>query len=170
MHPAPPLLSYEVDTIKPEVPVTYPNGSTVYPGTTLLQYIRAAYSPNSGALPPSQVIGGPEWIDKDKYDIQGKPSPDLEVALKKMTNEDRSAQTRSMQQSLLAERFHLKVHFEVRQMPVYTLVPAKGGLKIKAVDAPAPLIPTAHRPLRRLRKPPALPRKGDDDVRGWRNG
>ena len=137
-HPTPPLPSYDVATIKPFVPVTVsiPNGmSRVSGGITLRQYIRNAYGPGT-QLSAAQVIGGPDWLDKDQYDIQGKPSPDLEVALKKMTGDERNAQTRAMQQSLLADRFHLKVHFEVREMPVYALVPAKGGLKIKAVDAP----------------------------------
>lgn len=44
-----------------------------------------------------------------------------------------------MRQSLLADRFHLKIHYEVREMPIYTLTPVKGGLKIKAtVDSISP--------------------------------
>ena len=39
-----------------------------------------------------------------------------------------------MKQSLLADRFKLKVHFEMREMPVYALVVAKGGSKVKATD------------------------------------
>ncbi len=35
-----------------------------------------------------------------------------------------------MLQSLLADRFKLKVHFETREMPVYELVVAKGGPKL----------------------------------------
>src|SRR6185437_323422 len=42
----------------------------------------------------------------------------------------------SMEQSLLADRFHLKAHFETRVLPVYELVPAKGGLKITEVPPP----------------------------------
>ncbi len=142
-HPTPPLPSYDVATIKPFVPVTAPNGMILSNGSTVRQYIRNAFSPPPTQLASSQVIGGPDWIDKDRYDIKGKPSPDLEVALKKMKNEDQTAQNRAMQQSLLAERFHLKVHFEVREMPVYTLVPAKGGLKIKPVDPPPTRDPNA---------------------------
>jgi uncharacterized protein (TIGR03435 family) len=36
-----------------------------------------------------------------------------------------------MLQALLAERFKLKVHFETRQVPVFELVVAKGGPKLK---------------------------------------
>ena len=141
-HPAVPLPSYDVATIKPFDPAPVQGGMRIAANTTLRQYIRNAYGPGM-TLAPAQVIGGPDWIDKDRFTIQGKPSPDLEVAMKKMTNEDRSAQIRMMQQSLLTDRFHLKVHFEVREMPVYALVPAKGGLKIKAVDAPVPRDPNS---------------------------
>ena len=55
-----------------------------------------------------------------------------------MKNDDRLRLDHSMRQSLLADRFHLKVHFEVREMPVYALMPTKGGLKIKPVADPAP--------------------------------
>lgn len=138
-HPAPPLPSYEVATIKPDDPAgeTAPNGMRSFRGLTIRVYIRSAYSPAGGPLPPTQVIGGPEWIDKERYIVTGKPSADLELARQKMNLADRSQQDRAMQQSLLADRFHLKVHFEAREMPVYALVPAKGGLKIEAVADPA---------------------------------
>lgn len=145
-HPTPPLPSFDVATIKLSVPVTSPNGMVVLRDDTVREYIRTAYSPRAGGLPSTQVIGGPEWIDKDTYAITGKPSADLEVAMQKMSLADRSQQNRAMQQSLLADRFHLKVHFEVREMPVYALVPAKGGLKIKAVEPPAPRDPSGPPP------------------------
>lgn len=55
-----------------------------------------------------------------------------------MSPEQRMAQYRMMEESLLAERFHLKMHVETREMPVYDLVPAKGGLKITPADPPLP--------------------------------
>jgi uncharacterized protein (TIGR03435 family) len=147
-HPAPPLPSYDVATIKPVdlAGSTTLNGMRFFRGTTIREFIRTAYSPTFAQLAPSQVIGGPEWIDKDEYIITSKPPADLEIAMKKMRADERTPQEHSMQQSLLAERFHLKVHFEVREMPVYTLVPAKGGLKIKQVDAPAPREPGSPPP------------------------
>jgi uncharacterized protein (TIGR03435 family) len=39
-----------------------------------------------------------------------------------------------MQQALLADRFKLKVHFETRLLPIYALVVAKGGPKLKASE------------------------------------
>jgi uncharacterized protein (TIGR03435 family) len=36
-----------------------------------------------------------------------------------------------MLQEFLADRFHLKVHHEIKELPVYALVVAKGGSKLK---------------------------------------
>src|SRR6185312_14777583 len=121
-HPTPPLASYDVATIKPYVATTAPNGMIFGRGITLREYIRTAFAPTIAQLASAQVIGGPEWIDKDQFSITGKPSAEVEVAMKKMRSDERVPQDHAMQQSLLAERFHLKVHFEVREMPVYTLV------------------------------------------------
>jgi uncharacterized protein (TIGR03435 family) len=147
-HPSGPPLSYEVATIKPIDPNTADRMVMLPPGTTLnpltiRRYIMDAY----GATYQTQVVGGPEWLNKDPYDIKGKVPDDLEAASQKMTRDDRINQISAMQQSLLADRFHLKAHFETRVLPVYELVPAKGGLKITAVPAPPeskPRDPSIH--------------------------
>ncbi len=41
---------------------------------------------------------------------------------------------RFMQQALLMDRFKLKVHFETKELPIYVLVVAKGGPKLKASE------------------------------------
>lgn len=71
----------------------------------------------------SQIYGGPSWIDSDSYDITAKipgdgPQP----------SDDRVAQ---MIQSLLADRFHLIVHHEPRQISGYALVLSKKGAKME---------------------------------------
>jgi hypothetical protein len=136
-HPSAPLPSYEVATIKPVNPddassmVKLPPGATLSP-LSIRRYIMNAY----GAVYAAQVVGGPDWLNKDAYDIKGKFPDDLEATYRKMASQDRINQDRAMQQSLLADRFHLKAHFETRVLPVYELVPAKGGLKIAEVAAP----------------------------------
>jgi len=137
-HPAGPMPSYEVATVKPADP------SQPFGGTTLRKYIGAAYGvPLAFGLPGvelqgSQVIGGPEWIDKERYQITGKPPDEMRDAMQKMPSEQRRQQNEMLEQSLLAERFHLKVHFETREMQVFELVPAKGGLKITPVNPTRP--------------------------------
>jgi uncharacterized protein (TIGR03435 family) len=140
-RPPAPLISYEVATIKPIDPDTASTQvrlppraarSTSLSPLTVRRYIMNAY----GAIYPAQVVGGPDWLNKDAYQITGKVPDDLEAALQAMKREDQINENRSMQQSLLADRFHLKAHYETRILPVYEIVPAKGGLKITAVPAP----------------------------------
>jgi uncharacterized protein (TIGR03435 family) len=91
-------------------------------------YILIAFGmqPQSSA----QLIG-PSWIDQKSYNIHGKPPDSLRVAMTKMTGKERDAQEQLMMQSLLADRFKLKYHIEMRKVRVYKLVLAKGKLKLK---------------------------------------
>jgi uncharacterized protein (TIGR03435 family) len=70
-----------------------------------------------------QVLGGPKWLDSDRYDIDAK-SPGAA----------RSPELRAMLQTLLAERFQLALHRETRTFPGYALVVVKGGLKMRAAE------------------------------------
>jgi uncharacterized protein (TIGR03435 family) len=72
----------------------------------------------------------PKWTLENRYDIQarvsGNPTKD---------------QFRLMMQALLADRFKLKVHFEIKQIPVLALVldkPGKLGPKIQPHPSDAP--------------------------------
>jgi len=150
-HPTGPLPSYEVATIKPIDPNTADRVVRLPPGGSLNPLsIRRCIMNAYGAIYTAQVVGGPDWLNKDAYDIEGKAPDDIEAAFQNMKFADRNDQVRMMQQSLLAERFHLKAHFETRVLPVYEIVPAKGGIKITAVDAPPerkpgdPLSPPPH--------------------------
>ena len=71
--------------------------------------------------------------EANRYEIEAKIEPSFFAAMQKMTPEQQQQQVALMEQSLLAERFHLKVQFEIRgETPVYALVIAKGGLKLTA--------------------------------------
>jgi uncharacterized protein (TIGR03435 family) len=142
-HSSAPPLSYEVATIKPVDTKTADRVVRLPPGVTLSplsirRYIMNAY----GAIYAAQIVGGPDWLNKDSYDIKGKAPDDIEAAFQNMKFDERNEQTRKMQQSLLTDRFHLKVHFETRVLPVYELVAAKGSLKITEVPAPPERKPT----------------------------
>jgi uncharacterized protein (TIGR03435 family) len=155
-HSSGALPSYEVATVKPIDPdvassmVKLPPGESLSP-LSIRRYIMDAY----GAVDPQQVAGAPDWLSKDAYQINGKVPEELAAALQKMTREERSNQTRMMQQRLLAERFHLKAHFETQVLPVYELVPAKGGLKI--TNVPGPPEPKPGDPPIRVRQGDPLP-------------
>jgi len=66
------------------------------------------------------LITGPDWISSDRFDISAK-LPDGAT----------TDQIPEMLQSLLAERFGLKIHFEKKDQPAYALVLGKSPLKLK---------------------------------------
>jgi len=67
-----------------------------------------------------QLVGGPAWIFNEYYSVIAKA--DRPVGASGMW---------PMMVPLLEDRFHLKVHREKRQMPVYKLSVASGGLKLR---------------------------------------
>jgi uncharacterized protein (TIGR03435 family) len=70
-------------------------------------------------------ISGPDWINvEERYDIIAK-------AAGPATNE----QMRLMLQALLLERFKMQVHREIRDLPVYLLLPGRGPAKVKPASA-----------------------------------
>jgi len=95
---------------------------------TAKMLINDAY--NLPAFSKSQTIGGPEWADQMMYRIQAKIDDSRYAALQKMPSAQRVQQIHMMEQSLLSERFSLKVHFETRELPVYALEVAKGGPRL----------------------------------------
>jgi uncharacterized protein (TIGR03435 family) len=98
---------------------------------SLRDLIASAYGLKSDA----QVLGGPQWLGKMHFDIAAKVD-DAEVAkLRSMTAPEQSKEWNLMLQSLLADRFALKVTPGERTVPVYALVVAKSGLKLTPAAA-----------------------------------
>jgi len=84
---------------------------------------------NSTGLDRKDVIkGGPQWISSgklsDRYSIEARAEgrPDRKVILGPMLR------------ALLEDRFQLKSHRETEEIPMFGLVVAKGGLKIKPIN------------------------------------
>jgi uncharacterized protein (TIGR03435 family) len=96
-----------------------------------LAYVRA---PGSG-----NVSGGPKWAQSDWFDISAKVDDAYMGGWDKLSYEQRMDRVRPMIRRLLAERFQLKLRIEMQPTPVYALVPAKGGPKMKEVPAPDPV-------------------------------
>ena len=80
---------------------------------TMLDLIRIAYK-----VPPETILGGPNWLEFDRFDIAAKAPGDSSPEV-----------VRLMLQSLLAERFHLAVHSEMRPMPAYALTPDRPKMR-----------------------------------------
>jgi bla regulator protein BlaR1 len=77
-----------------------------------------------------QIEGGPNWIDSESYDILAKSEAGADDDLK--TNVERTARLRLRVQALLADRFQLKLHRTTKDLPMFALVVAKNGSKLKA--------------------------------------
>jgi len=79
-------------------------------------------------LPESRIVGGPSWLGSARWDIEAKSDSALQAQKTSDPVAERE-QIQQMVQSLLADRFHLAVHKETRELPIYNLVVAKGGAK-----------------------------------------
>lgn len=81
----------------------------------------------SFAYGSSQITGAPDWTNSERFDVDARaPGPDI-------TRE----QYRQMLQSLLEERFRLRVHVETRDLPAYELFVTKAGSRLKTADPQA---------------------------------
>jgi len=130
--------SFEVASVKLAKPdcsfTTYggPPGRYMAVCTTLWGLIYNAYQVRSFQdYPP----GLPAWADKDRFDVEAKADDDTVAAMQKLSGKEQEQFTRGMLQSLLADRFKLRVHYESMLQPVYELVLAKGGSKLKPLPA-----------------------------------
>ncbi|HWB84042.1 MAG TPA: TIGR03435 family protein [Bryobacteraceae bacterium] len=106
-----------------------PRGSRlVATNVTLRTLLMYAYRPPKGSLLDAQIVGGPDWTRTSHFDIEAKTEGDARVPP--------GEQTRAMVQSLLEDRFQLKVHRETRELPVYNLVLTKKGPKLSEDQTP----------------------------------
>jgi uncharacterized protein (TIGR03435 family) len=125
--------AYEVVSIKLASPddrnsgwKDLPNGFDFKNGQ-LFWLIYSAY----GITLDSQISGLPAWAKTDHYSVSARVDEDTAEAWKKLSTKELVRQRQLMLQALFAERLQLKMRHEVKELPVYDLVIAKGGLKMK---------------------------------------
>jgi uncharacterized protein (TIGR03435 family) len=97
-------------------------------GAPLAMLIRRAYGLYNAT--DEQIVGLTGWAKTERFDIEAKVAEEDLPLMKDIKRE----QSEAMMRSILTDRFHLAAHFETREMPVYELVVAKKGLKLKASD------------------------------------
>ncbi|WP_263384657.1 TIGR03435 family protein [Granulicella arctica] len=83
---------------------------------------------NAYGIRQDLISGGPSWVGSTGFDVEAKVAGADVEAFKKLTPRQRSG----LLQALLADRFKLKIHSETKVLPLYDMVIAKGGLKLKA--------------------------------------
>ncbi len=69
----------------------------------------------------SYQFSGPVWMNQERYDIQAA-----------LPEGGKRGQVPAMLQTLLAERFHLGIHRENRELSVYALIVGRDGHRLKA--------------------------------------
>ena len=153
--------SFEVASIKPNnsgdnrVMFRFNGGRFTVAGATAKMLIQQAYR-----VRDFQLSGGPGWIGSDRFDIEAKPENVADMTPERMP---------LMLQGLLVERFQLKTHKETKELPIYELVVAKDGSKLKSVPEPprpAPGTPPGPPPAPGGPMPPGAFRIGRGEMMG----
>ena len=108
-----------------------PSGRVEWTNTTLRALVRTAYQ--RFGFDPRDVIGGPAWIDSDRFDV--------------IATAERPPQSRAdgfpeellgMTRALLQDRFKVRVHNEQRDAQIYAMVLARPDGKTGASLRPVP--------------------------------
>jgi uncharacterized protein (TIGR03435 family) len=119
--------SFEVASIKPSDPDSQlkvdfaAGGRLIVTHATLRFLIKIAYD-----ISDDQLSGGPGWVNSTRFDVQGKP-PNANGS---------NPETHLRLQRLLADRFQLEMRKESKPMPIFALVAAKNGPKMKRDSSP----------------------------------
>ena len=79
------------------------------------------------------IVGGPAWIDFDRFDISAKLPPLWPGTLGAADPNDEG---RPAVKRVLAERFHLRYHTEDRPLPGFIVTVANGGPKLTDAKTP----------------------------------
>jgi uncharacterized protein (TIGR03435 family) len=99
----------------------YPGGRFTATGITLKALIQRAWD-----VKDFQITGGPGWINSDLFSVTAKAPASGTITGPELSQ---------MIQSMLRDRFHLEIHRETRDMPIYSLVIAKSGPKLTPTTA-----------------------------------
>jgi uncharacterized protein (TIGR03435 family) len=132
-----PALWFEVASVRPgDQSVDFggieftPEGRFTATNSSLQRLIGFAYDVRN-----YQMSKGPNWVDSDKFTIEARADSSIQIP----PGLAGFVPMRLMLQSLLAERFHLAAHKEMRQEQVYELVLDKEGSKLREVKDPGQL-------------------------------
>jgi uncharacterized protein (TIGR03435 family) len=144
--------SFEVATVKPNASgdirtliLGQPGGRFTVTNATLKMVMAAAYR-----VRDFQISGGPNWVATDRWNIEGKAEEGSIPQLTGPPDQTVPNPLMLMVQSLIEDRFQLKMHRETKDMPVYELVIEKAGSKMKlSEDQTLPPLPQPGVPLTR---------------------
>jgi uncharacterized protein (TIGR03435 family) len=110
---------FDVVSIKPNASGEQGGRNAIEPGAyrgvnvTVRRMIALAYMP----WPDAQIVGGPGWINSDRFDVRGT-----------FTGTRTTPQVQQMMRAMLADRFGLRTHTESRPTAVFVLTVARAGV------------------------------------------
>jgi uncharacterized protein (TIGR03435 family) len=107
---------------------TAPGGRFMANNWTLKGLIGYAYR-----VQDDQISGGPPWVSSDRFDIVAK-AEEGSIPDDAPSSPGGLPPIRYLVQTLLAERFNLKLHQDVRELPTFELMIAKSGSKLQMVE------------------------------------
>jgi bla regulator protein blaR1 len=123
--------SFEAASIRPSNPDSRNHDLMWRPGGRLdaINISPAGLILDAYDIDSNQLVGLPSWARSTMYTIRAvAPAEVGQLPAREMIIADRQ-----MLQSLLADRFKLKVRHATKELPIYELVVAKGGAKLSAV-------------------------------------
>ncbi|AFL89403.1 Protein of unknown function (DUF3738) [Terriglobus roseus DSM 18391] len=82
-------------------------------------------------IPDLRMFGGPTWLTSERFSVEAKADPRLDEELSALPNDQARQTKRKMISALLTARFQLAVHADAKVMPVYAMVVAKGGPRLR---------------------------------------
>jgi uncharacterized protein (TIGR03435 family) len=115
---------------------TAPGGRFTANNWTLKGLIGFAYR-----VQGDQIFGGPPWIDSDRFEVAAKAEEGSIPDDDRPASPDELPPIRYLIQTLLAERFNLKLHRDVRDLSVFELGIAKNGPKLQKTESETSVAP-----------------------------
>ncbi|MGD0646565.1 MAG: TIGR03435 family protein, partial [Acidobacteriaceae bacterium] len=116
--------SFEVSTIKPNDSglksmqvLTFRGRTFITENSSVADLIMFAYR-----VQRKQILGAPDWIERDRYDINATPDQEGTPS---------ADQVKLMIRKLLADRFQMKFHHDKRELSAFVLTVGKDGAKLK---------------------------------------
>jgi uncharacterized protein (TIGR03435 family) len=132
-------LSFDVASIKishgtPNLHFTPTPGALHVTSITIKDLIEVAYE-----IKDPQLVGAPDWVNSERCDIDAKLDDAIAQAEAKLTPAQQTSRLHLRLQSLLADRFKLKISHVTKDLPIFALVVAKGGPKFSPADPTPPV-------------------------------
>jgi bla regulator protein BlaR1 len=136
-----PVPLFESVSIRPSVGDGMP-GLLIHPSSFTMTHmpVRSLVDFAYDVKSRDQLSGVPDWLNTENFDLDAKESDAVSQQLGKLSFDEAATRVKLMLQTVLADRFGLKVSYETKILPTYSLVVAAGGSKLTPASE-QPLLP-----------------------------